>query len=102
MIDSIESYFPTAGKLIIKRDLAPKESPVGIALLDSKHNRPNIGTVLRVGSGMVLPATGVVVEMPCKAGDRVLLDKFAGTDMRIGGEDVLVIDQDNVIAIFEG
>jgi chaperonin GroES len=76
-------------------------SPGGIVIPDSATEKPIRGEVVAVGKGLVLD-NGDVRPLDLKAGDKVLFGKYSGTEVKIDGEELLVMKEDDVMAVFEG
>jgi chaperonin GroES len=75
-------------------------SPGGIVIPDSAAEKPSRGEVVAVGNGLVLD-NGEVRPLDLKAGDKVLFGKYSGTEVKVDGEDLLVMKEDDVMAVFE-
>ena len=76
-------------------------SPGGIVIPDSATEKPIKGEVVAVGKGLVLD-NGDIRPLDLKAGDKVLFGKYSGTEVKIDGEELLVMKEDDVMAVFEG
>jgi chaperonin GroES len=70
----------------------------GIIIPDTAKEKPQEGEVVAVGNGKVLE-NGTKVAMDVKAGDRVLFGKYSGTDIKIDGQEYLILREDEVLAI---
>jgi len=75
-------------------------SPGGIVIPDSAAEKPSRGEVVAVGNGLVLD-NGEVRPLDLKVGDTVLFGKYSGTEVKVDGEDLLVMKEDDVMAVFE-
>ena len=91
---------PLYDRLLIKRTEPEEEVRGGIIIPDTAKEKPMEGEVIAVGSGR-LDEDGKRIPMDVKKGDRVLLGKYAGTDIKIDGEDYVIIREDEVLAIFD-
>jgi len=91
---------PNRGLAIVKRDEPKKESDGGIVLPDSAQNRPQRGTVLAVGPGPVLPS-GKEVSPSVSVGQAIIFAPFAGTEVEVDDEDVLVLRHEDILAVVE-
>jgi|TARA_B110000444_G_C18783357_1_gene568581 chaperonin GroES len=78
-----------------------KTSPGGIVLPDSATEKPIKGEVVAVGKGLV-QENGDLRPLDLKVGDEVLFGKYSGTEIKLDGEELLVMKEDDVMAVFEG
>ncbi|WP_435101011.1 co-chaperone GroES [Arhodomonas sp. AD133] len=92
---------PLHDRVVVKRQEEERTSPGGIVIPDSAAEKPIRGEVVAVGSGKRLD-NGEVRPLDIKVGDKVLFGKFAGTEVKIDDEDVLVMREDDVMAVIEG
>ena len=92
---------PLHDRVIIRRMEEERTSPGGIVIPDSATEKPIKGEVIAVGNGRVLD-NGEVRALDLKAGDRVLFGKYSGTEVKVEGEDLLVMKEDDVMAVIEG
>ena len=92
---------PLHDRVIIKRMEEERTTPGGIVIPDSAAEKPIKGEVVAVGKGKRLDS-GELRELDLKVGDKVLFGKFAGTEVKVEGEDVLVMREDDVMAVIEG
>jgi chaperonin GroES len=92
---------PLHDRVIVKRMEEERTSPGGIVIPDSAAEKPIRGKVIAVGNGKILE-NGDVRALDVKAGDHVLFGKYSGTEVKVGGEDVLVMREDDIMAIIEG
>lgn len=90
---------PLADRVLIERDPIEEKSPGGILIPASAQSRPDRGTVVAVGRGLVTPA-GVLIEPSVKVGDVVLFGKYAGTAATATTKRVLV-REDEILAVVE-
>jgi|TARA_Y100001970_G_C13977632_1_gene721454 chaperonin GroES len=74
-------------------------SPGGIVIPDSAAEKPSRGEVVAVGNGLVLD-NGELRPLDLKVGDKVLFGKYSGTEVKVDGEDLLVMKEDDVMAVF--
>jgi len=86
--------------VIVRRMEEETTSPGGIVIPDSAAEKPSRGEVVAVGNGLVLD-NGEVRPLDLKAGDKVLFGKYSGTEVKVDGEDLLVMKEDDVMAVFE-
>ena len=89
---------PLHDRLLVRR-LEPKETARGgIIIPDTAKEKPMEGKVLAVGNGRVLDS-GKRLPVDVKVGDRILFGKYSGTEIKIDGEEVLIVREDEVLAI---
>ncbi len=91
---------PLGDRVVVKVIEAEEKTASGIVLPDQAKERPQEGEVIAVGSGKVLN-DGTKLNMEVKAGDKVLYSKFAGTEIKVEGEDYLILRQDDILALVE-
>ena len=89
---------PLGDKLVVQRVEAEKTSTGGIVLPESAQNQPARGRVLSVGNGSVLP-NGRRKIFQVKEGDRVIFSPWAGIEVKIDGEELLVMSESDILAI---
>ena len=92
---------PLQDRVIIRRMEEETTSPGGIVIPDSATEKPIRGEVVAVGKGLILD-NGDIRPLDLKAGDKVLFGKYSGTEVKIDGEELLVMKEDDVMAVFEG
>ncbi len=91
---------PLHDRVVIKRVEEERTTPGGIVIPDSAAEKPDRGEVIAVGNGKILD-NGEVRALDVKVGDKVLFGKYAGTGVKVDGEEVLVMREDDVIAVIE-
>ncbi len=91
---------PLHDRVIVRRVEEEETTKGGIIIPDSAKEKPIEGKVMAVGSGKTLD-NGQVQPLEVKEGDRVLFGKYAGTDIKIEGEEQLIMREDDIIAIVE-
>jgi chaperonin GroES len=89
---------PLGDRVVVKPKEKEDVTKSGIVLPDSASEKPQEGSVLAVGPGRVLD-NGKRVEMDVKTGDKVLFAKYAGTEVKLDGEEYLVIRESDLLAI---
>ena len=89
---------PLHDRVIVKRLEEERTSPGGIVIPDTAAEKPIQGKVVAVGKGKILE-DGKVRPMDVKAGDRILFSKYSGTDVKIEGEEHIIIREDDVLGI---
>ena len=91
---------PLQDRIIVKRVESEEKTKGGIIIPDSAKEKPMEGKVVAVGSGKVLES-GEKAVPEVKAGDRVLFSKYAGTEVKIEGEEHLIMREDDMLGIIE-
>ncbi len=89
---------PLADRLIVKRIAEETKTAGGILIPDNAKEKPMEGAVLAVGSGKVLP-DGKVRSLEVKVGDRVLFSKYSGSEVKLDGEEHLILREEDVLGI---
>ncbi|MFK8017926.1 MAG: co-chaperone GroES [Gammaproteobacteria bacterium] len=92
---------PLHDRVIVKRMEEETTSPGGIVIPDSATEKPSRGEVIAVGNGKILES-GDVRALDVKAGDKVLFGKYSGTEVKVDGEEYLVMSESDVMAVLEG
>jgi len=93
-------YKPLGDRLLIKPKESEEKTKSGIVLPDSAKEKPQEGEVIAVGEG-ARDENGKRIPMEVKVGDVVLYSKYAGTEVKIDGEEHLIIKESDVLAIVE-
>ena len=84
---------PLGSKVVIKKMMAEEKTSSGIVLVASAQEKPQMAEVLAVGPGTD------DVKMELKVGDKVIFSKYAGTEVKFNGEEVMIMDQRDILAI---
>ena len=92
---------PLHDRIVVKRMEEERTSPGGIVIPDSATEKPSKGEVVAVGNGKV-NENGDVRPVDIKVGDTVLFGKYSGTEVKVDGDDLLVMREDDVMAVIEG
>mgnify|MGYP000421277692 FL=1 len=92
---------PLHDRVIVKRVEEEKKSAGGIIIPDAAAEKPVQGVVKAVGKGKILE-NGEVRPLDLKVGDKVLFGKYSGTEVKVDGEDVLVMREEDIMAVIEG
>jgi chaperonin GroES len=92
---------PLHDRVIVKRMEEERMSAGGIVIPDSAAEKPVRGEVLAVGNGKILES-GEKRPLDVKAGDKVLFGKYAGTEVKVDGEELLVMREEDIMAVIEG
>jgi chaperonin GroES len=91
---------PLQDRVIVRRLEEEEQTEGGIIIPDTAKEKPMEGRVIAVGKGKVLEG-GKVVPLDVKAGDRVLFSKYAGTEVKLEGEEHLIMREDDILGIVE-
>jgi chaperonin GroES len=92
---------PLQDRIIVKRIQEEEKTKGGIIIPDSAKEKPIEGKVIAAGNGKVLE-DGKVRPLDIKAGDRVLFSKYAGTEIKLDGDEVLIMREEDVLGVVEG
>ena len=92
---------PLHDRLIIKTLEEEEKTKGGIIIPDSAKEKPQEGKVIAVGKGKVTE-DGKVIPLDVKAGDRILFGKYSGTEVKIEGEEHLIMREEDILGIIEG
>ncbi len=90
---------PLGDRVVIKKLEAESTTKSGIVLTGTAKEQPQEAKVMAVGPGAVVD--GKRVEMDVKVGDKILYSKYAGTDVKVAGEEYIILRQDDILAIVE-
>lgn len=91
---------PLGEKVLVKRVEAEGKTAGGIVLPDTAKEKPKEGKVIAIGDGRILKS-GERAKFQVKKGDRVLFSSYGGTEVRIDGEDYLLMSEDDILAVIE-
>jgi chaperonin GroES len=94
------SRFPRSSSALIEEAYQPLQRKGGIIIPDTAKEKPIEGEVIAVGNGKVLD-DGTVRKLEVKAGDRVLFGKYSGTEVKIDGEEHLILREDDILGVIE-
>ena len=92
---------PLHDRVIVKRLDEERTSPGGIVIPDTATEKPIQGKVIAVGKGKILE-DGNVRPLDVKVGDKILFGKYSGTEVKMDGEELLVMREEDVMAVIEG
>ncbi|ALP52130.1 molecular chaperone GroES [Candidatus Tenderia electrophaga] len=92
---------PLHDRVVIRRMEEERTTAAGIVIPDSAAEKPQRGEVIAVGNGKILD-NGEKRALDVKVGDKVLFGKYAGTDIKVEGEDLLVMREDDLVGVIEG
>lgn len=92
---------PLHDKIIVRRDEAETMTESGIYLPESAKDRPKTGVVEAVGDGKLNTETGDRTPLTVKKGDKVIFSSYAGTEVKLGDEELLIMSEDDVLAVID-
>ncbi len=92
---------PLHDRVVIKRLEEERTSPGGIVIPDTAAEKPARGEVIAIGNGKILD-NGEVRKLDVKKGNQVLFGKYSGNEVKIDGEELLVMREDDIMAVIEG
>jgi len=101
--DLLEDFMnarPLYDRVLIKRIEEPTQTASGLFLPDSATEKPSEGEILAIGNGR-LADDGTVSPLQVQVGDRVVFGKYAGTEIKIDGEDRLILREDDILGVVE-
>jgi chaperonin GroES len=85
----------------VKRLEEERTSPGGIVIPDSAAEKPSQGKIVAIGKGKILE-DGSVRALDVKVGDKILFGKYSGTEVKVDGDDLLVMREEDIMAVIEG
>jgi chaperonin GroES len=94
-------FRPLHDRVVVRRIDAEEKTKGGIIIPDTAKEKPQEGEVIAVGPG-ARDESGKVQALDVKAGDRILFGKWSGTEVRIDGEDLLIMKESDIMGIVEG
>jgi chaperonin GroES len=89
---------PMGDKVVVKSSTAEERTAGGIVLPDAAREKPQQGTVVAVGPGRVLES-GDRAPMAVQVGETVIFSKYGGNEIKLDGEELLILDQDSIYAV---
>jgi len=94
-------FRPLHDRVLVRRVAEEEKTAGGIIIPDTAKEKPMEGEIIAVGSG-ARNEKGEIVALDVKAGDRVLFGKWSGTEVRIDGEDLIIMKESDIMGIIEG
>jgi len=91
---------PLHDKILVKRIDLPNKTKGGIIIPDTATEKPQEGEVIALGTGKILE-DGKVIKLEVKKGDKVLFSQYGGNDINIDGDEYLIMEENDVLAIIE-
>ena len=95
------SFRPLHDRVVVRRVDSEEKTAGGIIIPDTAKEKPSEGVIVSVGPGARDDA-GKVSPLDVKAGDRVLFGKWSGTEVKIDGEDLLIMKESDIMGVIEG
>jgi chaperonin GroES len=90
---------PLEDRIVVKPGESEEKTASGLVIPDTAKEKPQQGEVLAVGPGKRSEQTGEVIPLDVKVGDKVVYSKYGGTEINVGGEDLLILSSRDVLAI---
>jgi chaperonin GroES len=94
-------FRPLHDRVLVRRVEAEEKTAGGIIIPDTAKEKPQEGEVIAVGAG-ARDESGKLVPLDVQAGDRILFGKWSGTEVKIDGEDLIIMKESDVLGIIEG
>ena len=92
---------PLHDRVVVKREAEERKTAAGIVLPDSASEKPAQGKIVAVGNGKITDS-GELRALDVKVDDIVLFGKYSGTEIKVDGEDLLVMREEDIVAVIEG
>jgi chaperonin GroES len=96
----IMSLRPLSDRILVERVAEDEKTKGGIIIPDTAKEKPAEGKIVATGNGRI-GEDGKLLPMDVKVGDRILFSKYGGTDVKIDGNDFLILRQDDVLGVIE-
>jgi len=95
------AFRPLGDRVLVRRVEEEEKTRGGIIIPDTAKEKPQEGEVIAVGPG-ARDETGKVQPLDVKVGDRILFGKWSGTEVKLGGEDLLIMKESDILGVLEG
>ena len=95
------NFRPLHDRVLVRRVVAEEKTAGGIIIPDTAKEKPQEGEVIAVGPG-TLNDKGELRPLDVKAGDRILFGKWSGTEVKLDGEDLLIMKESDIMGVLEG
>ncbi len=92
---------PLGDKILIKRADARQRTDSGIFLPESAKDKPREGTIMALGNGILNKETGDYMPFSVKKGDTVLFTSYGGTEIKVDGQDLLIMTEDDILGVID-
>jgi chaperonin GroES len=101
MAKSKSGIRPLHDKILVKRDEAETKTQSGIYLPETSKDKPKTGTVEAVGDGALNTDTGERIPLSVRKGDRVIFSSYSGTEVKLDGQELLIMSEDDILAVID-
>ena len=92
---------PLGNKVIVRRDEGDEMTDAGLYLPESAKDKPKTGVIVAVGTGALNTETGERIPMTLTTGDRIIFTSYAGSEVKLDDEELLIMSEDEVLATFD-
>jgi chaperonin GroES len=92
---------PLGDKILVKRSKAQDRTESGLYLPESAKDKPTEGKVVATGNGVLNKETGEYLPFSVKKGDRIIFSSYAGTEIKIDDEELLIMSEDDILGVVE-
>ena len=99
--DSKFAVRPLHDKILVKRDEAETKTSSGIFLPETSKDKPKTGTIQAVGDGALNTETGQRIPLTVKKGDKVIFSSYAGTEVKLDGQELIIMSEDDILAVID-
>jgi chaperonin GroES len=97
----VANFRPLGDRVLVKRVKEEEKTKGGIIIPDTAQEKPQEGEVVAVGPG-ARDEDGERIEMDVKVGDRILFGKWSGTEVKVDGDDLLIMKESDILGVIEG
>jgi chaperonin GroES len=98
-VEPIMNLKPLDDRIVVRPNEAEQTTVSGLVIPDTAKEKPQQGEVLAVGAGRRSEQTGEIIPLDVKVGDTVVYSKYGGTEITVGGEDLLILSSRDVLAV---
>ena len=95
---AVSNFRPLHDRVVVRRVESEEKTKGGIIIPDTAKEKPQEGEIVAVGSG-ARDETGKLIPLDVKAGDRVLFGKWSGTEVKLNGEDLLIMKESDIMGV---
>ena len=95
------TFRPLHDRVLVRRVEAEEKTAGGIIIPDTAKEKPQEGVVVSVGKG-ARDEDGERIKMDVKAGDKILFGKWSGTEVKVGGEDLIIMKESDILGLLDG
>jgi chaperonin GroES len=100
-MEELMKFRPLHDRVVVRRIEGEEKTKGGIIIPDNAKEKPQEGEIIAVGPG-ARDDSGKVVALDVKAGDRILFGKWSGTEVKVDGEDLLIMKESDIMGVIEG